>query len=309
MPGTWLCSRSVRLVTTEAQARAYLDGTLDRLGVRTGDRIMLGIDMSGIPLPHYRAALTRDAFRERERQWCGFVLQALRDRLGRAGTLLVPAFSYSCGRPGSTFVAETTPSEVGPFPEFVRVQPDAIRSVHPIFSLAGLGQDAGALLGDVGRSAFGSRSPFARFAAAGIRFLCLGVELRNCITYIHHLEQMYGCPHRFHKSFDSRVTVEGREWSGDWYAYVGYRGLDYTSDITTLQDALRGVGALAEADWNGRVNHLAEISAVDAAGYQLLSVDAGAFLNRRLSLRFEEPVGASEARSDRSTMVIEDIRR
>jgi aminoglycoside 3-N-acetyltransferase len=292
------------LALTEIEARAALEGILDRLGVQAGDRIMLGIDMGRLPLPAYTAALSREAFRERERKWCQFVLDVLTGRLGASGTLLAPSFTYSCSKPGSIFVAASTPSENGPFTEFFRSQSQAVRSLHPIFSVSGIGRDAEAILHNVGRSAFGAMSPFSRFAGHGVRFLCLGVELRNCITYIHHLEQSYGCPHRYNKSFDIQVTADTEKTAGEWYAYVGYRGIDYASDIASLQHALKAKGSLVEAEWNGHPNHLAEIAAVDSVGYELLTKDCSAFVNRRLKLRFDDSASANSNNTEVSSLIV-----
>lgn len=283
------------LAITESQAQQTLSDTLGRLGVRAGDRLMLGIDMAGVPLPAYRSALTRQGFAEREHRWCQFILDTIMNWLGPAGTLLVPSFSYRCGQSGNPFVAETTPSEVGPFTEYVRSRPAAVRSLHPIFSIAGIGPDANALLTGVGRAAFGSMSPFSRFAPFGVRFLCLGVELKNCITYIHHLEQSYGCPHRFHKCFDTPVSVGGRQQEGEWYAYVAYRGLGHSSNIGSLQQKLAAHGRLVEVIWNGHPNHLAETADVDETGYQLLAADPWAFVDRRLKLHMDEQGDANRS--------------
>lgn len=282
---------------TEAEARAAFGDILDQLDVKLGDRVMLGIDIGGVPLPAYQAPFTREGFRAREAQWCEFVLSTLTDRLGGDGTLLVPTFSYSCGKAGSTFELESTPSEVGPFTEYVRTRPGTCRSRHPIFSLAGTGRDARALLDDVGHSAFGARSPFERFAEHGVRFLCLGVELRNAITYVHHLEQCYGCPHRFHKAFDTRLIERGREVPGPWFAYVAFRGFDFRSDIASLQRTLEEQGALRNAQWEGRLNQLAEIDDVNRVGYTLLSADSNTFVNRALSFQFDETPAESSPRS------------
>lgn len=289
---------------TEAEARDVFESILDRLGVRSGDRIMLGIDMGKLPLPAYPAVFTRDSFREREARWCGFVLRVLLDRLGSAGSLLVPSFTYSCGKPGSTFVAESTPSENGPFTEYFRTQAGVTRSLHPIFSLSGIGRDASALLDDVGCSAFGAKSPFGRFARYGIRFLCLGVELRNSITYVHHLEQSYGCPHRYNKTFDTIVSSNGRAIEGPWFAYVGFRGFEYTSDISSLQRALDAEGLLTHAPWEGRINQLVDVEAVDTVGYELLAGDSGAFVNRSLTFHFDELPAAASAHTAVATVVV-----
>ena len=262
--------------------------------------------MGQLPLPHYAAELTREAFREREQKWCRFVLDVLMDRLTANGTLLVPSFTYSCSKPGSIFNAEKTPSENGPFTEFFRTRTQTIRSLHPVFSLAGMGGDAPAILRNIGRSAFGAMSPFARFSDHGVRFLCLGVELRTCITYIHHLEQTYGCPHRYSKSFGAEVIADGKQVLGEWYAYVSYRGLNYSSDIASLQHALKARGKLIEAEWEGRHNQLAEIADVDAAGYELLTKNSCAFVDRQMALTFEEPAftGGGNESPDVATLTI-----
>jgi aminoglycoside 3-N-acetyltransferase len=294
---------------TEQQAASALRAILDTLGVQAGDRIMLGIDMGKLPLPRYPAALNRAAFRARERQWCQFVLDVLLERLGPQGTLLAPAFSYSCTRPGSVFVAESTPAENGPFTDFLRADPRAVRSLHPIFSIAGIGRDAHALLDDVGHAAFGAMSPFARFAGHGIRFLGLGLELRVCLTHIHHLEQQYGCPHRFHKTFDVTVQAGGRQISGDWHAYMGFRGIDYASDVGPLMRALDTDGLLRKVDANGGHHQLAEIADVERLGYALLSDNALALVDRPLRMRFEDGdnPGGPGARTSRMTAVAVDL--
>jgi aminoglycoside N3'-acetyltransferase len=304
MPRNPIYLKFGRLDLTEQEAKDALESILDRLGVRAGDRVMLGIDMGGLPLPRYAASMSRDAFREREQKWCQFVFDALTERLTPHGTLLVPTFTYSCTRPGSVFVAESTPSETGPFTEFVRSKSEAIRSLHPIFSLAGLGRDAAALLTNTGKSAFGSMSPFSRFAEHEIRFLCLGAPLRSCITYIHHLEQSYGCPHRYNKSFDIAVFVADKPVPGDWYANMAYRGIKYSSDIASLQHALKACGGLSEAEWNGHPNHLAEIAAVDRVGNELLASDTSAFVNRRLRFHFDDTVvGGTELLDETSLRI------
>lgn len=272
----------------EKEAKAELGDLIQRLGLREGDRVMLGIDMGKIPLPGYEAELSREGLRERRVKWCKFVLDVLLDHITPNGTLLVPSFSYSCSKPNSRFIREDTPSENGPFTEFFRSQPGVIRSLHPIFSLSGVGQDAEKLLGDVGRSAFGAMSPFSRFASEGVKFMCLGVELRDCITYGHHLEQTYGCPHRYNKAFKLAVLASGKLLSGEWYAYVGYRNLDYSADFSTLQLALSASGDLVEANWRGNTNHLVETNAVDRLGYELLRQDSSTFVDRDISFSFDD---------------------
>lgn len=291
---------------TEYEAREALRHILKQLGVTAGDRIMLAIDMGKIPLPAYSASLTHEGFRERERLWCQFVLDALLDNLTPSGTLLVPSFSYTCSQAKSKYISETTPSENGPFTNFVRMQPKAIRSLHPIFSLTGIGHDAVSLLSNIGSAAFGATSPFARFNKYQIKFLFLGVELQTSITFAHHMEQVAGCPHRYNKVFDVSVIQSNTNLLGSWCAYVAYRGLNYFPDFSGLQIALRENRELTEELWNGYPNHLVTTDSVERIGYELLRRDAFAFINRKLSLQFDDSSSISANSRNHSGLVITD---
>lgn len=289
---------------TEQEAGKALNGILDQLQVISGDCVMLGIDMSKLPLPAYFAAVNKEAFRERENKWCRFVLTILLERLGSRGTLLVPSYSYSCSRSGSIFRSESTRSEVGPFTEFFRQQENVRRSLHPVFSISGTGQHAAEILDVTGYSAFGSLSPFARFSEYDVKFLCLGVEIRNAITYIHHLEQCSGAPHRFSKLFDTQVYSNEQKVAGPWSAYVAFRGMAYTSDISSLQRALIDANALIGCTWNGQLNHVAGIADVDKIGNQLLAESPYAFVDRKLCLKFEDDLPANMQKNNVSQLII-----
>ena len=119
--------------------------------------------------------------------------------LGPEGTLLVGTFTYTCSQSSFPFILEESPSEIGPFTDWLRQQPDAVRSLHPIFSLAGVGVHASEILSQTGGSAFGPYSPFGRLANYKARFVNLGIPFSQSLTYVHHLEQCYGCNHRYNK--------------------------------------------------------------------------------------------------------------
>ena len=219
---------------------------LKKLGVTPGSIIYLGIDIGKVPLPNIDVALTKEAIREREQHWCKFILENLLDAVGPNGTLLVPTFSYSCGAPGTSFHLETTPSEVGPFTEFFRKSPNVFRSTHPIFSVAGIGAKAKMILENTGKAAFGGLSPYGRMHEHGAMFVALGVQLRNSMTYVHHLEQTYGCNHRYNKMFHTPVYKNGVLQKGPWLAYVSYQSTGSLVDIKSFEEMLKKVGVLRE---------------------------------------------------------------
>ncbi len=117
-------------------------------------------------------------------------------------------YGYSCGNPEIPFMVEETRSEIGSFTSCVRQQPQTTRSMHPIFSEVGFGSSAGDILTNAGGAEFGP-SPFGRLAGLDAHFVCLGAPFHLSITYLHHLEQCYGCNHRYHKIFTTTVIKEG----------------------------------------------------------------------------------------------------
>ena len=292
---------------SEAEAHIALIDILDHLMINSGDTIMLGIDMGKIPLPFYSARLSKEAYREREEKWSQFVYNILLERLGVNGTLLVPTYTYSCGKPGSIFDSNTTRSEIGPFTEYFRKQPSVIRSLHPLFSISGIGKYSQEILANTGSTAFAMGSPFSKFIDYDVKFLCLGVELRNSITYIHHLEQYNGGCHRYNKRFDCEVFDNNKKINREWSAFVAYRGIDYTSDISSLQVALKQKECLLETFWKDNFNHMALVKDVNKVGNDLLMKNSLAFVNRDMSLSFDDSESFNPQIKDTGRLVISVI--
>ena len=224
---------------TEAEARDQLRNILAALEVRRGGTVYLGIDMGHVPLPCYSAELTRDTIRAREEKWCAFVLRVLREALGPEGTLLVATFTYSYAGQGVPFVLEESPSEVGPFTEYFRRQPDTIRSLHPLHSISGVGRHAHAILDNVGKAEYGAMSPYARLGEYDTKLLCLGAALAASITYVHHLEQTYGINHRYTKAIDTPVYRNGERVPGPWLCFMRYLGVATMLRHEHIEERLR----------------------------------------------------------------------
>src|SRR4051812_50163281 len=118
----------------EAAARDALLSALAGVGVRRGDVLYLGVDMSGFVLPRLPVPRSRaEAVAQRDRH-CAFLLEVLREAVGDGGTLLAPTFSYAYARTGTPYVHGTSPSELSPFTEHLRTRPGALRSFHPLYS-------------------------------------------------------------------------------------------------------------------------------------------------------------------------------
>lgn len=278
---------------TESEAAKALRALLDELGVAAGEAIYLAIDMARVPLPQWSATLDRHAIRAREDQWCKFVFEHIMEALGPRGTLLVGTFSYSCGNPEIPFVLEQTPSEIGPFTNWVRQHPQAIRSLHPIFSVAGIGPKAGEILSNTGGAAFGPCSPFGRLTQHGVRFVNLGIPFRQSLTYVHHLEQTYGCNHRYHKIFSGVVVQNGQTVDREFLGYMRWRGVDARVDIGPLEDTLKHTGLLREVSQYCLFGQSAQTIDIDHIGYRMLTEDSRAFSTPKVRVNLDESMTSS----------------
>ena len=116
-----------------------------------------------------------------------FVIDCFLHVLGPRGTLVVPTYTYSIGR-GDVFEVETTPSEIGEFPDILRTRAGAIRSRDPMLSNAAIGPASKAILRDISQSCYGEGSVFHNLRRSRAKICCLGISL-YWSTFRHHIEE------------------------------------------------------------------------------------------------------------------------
>jgi aminoglycoside 3-N-acetyltransferase len=273
---------------TREDARRTLIDTIRGVGVDVGDTVFVGIDMGKIPLPYIEASLSRDAIEKRNKALCAFVFETIKEVVGERGTIIVPTYSNTCARPGSVYVHERTPSEVGPFTEYVRRLDGSKRSVHPIFSVCAIGARANEITEHCGGAAFGACSPFARLSPCGAKFLCLGVPFHRSVTYVHHLEQSYGCNHRYNKVLTTRVVVDGVDVQGRFMAYLRFRGVKADANLVRMEQLLLEQGALHQVMIDGATFQSVLVADVDALGYAALKRESTFFLSRDVVIHLDD---------------------
>ena len=184
-------------------------------------------------------------------------LAFLRDALLAAvprGTIVVPTFSYRFCQRGQ-YDSGKTPSEVGLFTEYFRRDPRAMRSAHPIFSVAAIGADAEFVCRNVSRSSYGAGSVFERLWAGDAKLLHFDVPLADACTFAHFPEQKLGVPYRYSKHFHGVCSAEGRTVEGDWEFYVrAVERWDFlpqpADELVYPKDLLRG-GHTRAGTWQG----------------------------------------------------------
>ncbi|MDX1437702.1 MAG: AAC(3) family N-acetyltransferase [Anaerolineales bacterium] len=202
--------------------QAEFTAALTKVGVAAGDGLLVhsAVQFLGVP------AGGPDLY-----------LAGLRAVLGPQGTLAVPAFNFGFAR-GEPFDPINTPSNgMGVFSEFVRVQPGALRTKHPMQSLAVLGHYAADICSRDTPSAFDPGSSFERLLDLDFKVLLLGASVQ-AVSLVHYSEQRARVPYRYWKTFQGKVR-RGDEWQeAEYKMYVRDLDLDPRLTLKPIQSAL-----------------------------------------------------------------------
>lgn len=197
-----------------------------------------------------------------------------------AGTLVVPTFNFAFAR-GEPYDPQATPSKgMGVFCEYLRQQPEARRTPHPMQSLAAVGCYADDLAGRDTASAFDPGSAFERMLELDFTLLLLGADIQAA-SMVHYSEQRAAVPYRYWKDFSGPVKA-GPDWETRTYRmYVRDLGADPRLDLRPVQAALQVAGQWASLPLNyGRVS-LCRLADFVAAADRLLADDPWALVANR----------------------------
>lgn len=172
------------------------------------------------------------------------VYQALRQLA--VPTLCVPTFTFSfCN--GEPYDSANSKSRMGMLNEFIRRQPEAIRSVDPLMSVAVVGRDRD-LAENLGHASIGADSTFDRLGRRpGVKFLFLGVRLGDCFTYMHYLEWVSGVAYRYDREFTGRIIHAGQTYEDTYRLFVRYHNVKPSTASYGYEQMLIDRGLLAVA--------------------------------------------------------------
>jgi len=177
--------------------------------IQAGETVLLHSDLTRLIRKH-RKEVTGTALLDG-------LLAALIEKLGRAGTLLVPTFNFGWCQ-GEPFDLQRTPSKMGAFTERARLHRTAQRTPHPVYSFAVIGHHARDFANLGNFTAYGADSPFALLTQLGGKIVVLDLDDQSSMTYYHHVEQQLAVDYRHHKIFsgeyrDDLGKVEERSYS------------------------------------------------------------------------------------------------
>lgn len=207
------------------------------------------------------------------------VIRGLLAALGPHGTLLLPALSYEhVTRRQPRFDQLRTPSNVGAIPEYFRLRPGTLRSLHPTHSVCASGARAAELLAAhaADRTPCGPGSPFHRLPEFAGQILMLGCGLRPN-TSMHAVEEMVVPPYLYSDPIDYSLVPAGEPERVQTYTPHGFRGWAQRYDRV---EAYLSPPALRTGPVLAAQAHLLEAAALWEAVLPALRRDPLAFVER-----------------------------
>ncbi len=172
---------------------------LKKLGLSNGDSVLVHSSLSKIGFVKGGASA---------------VIAALREAVGKEGTLLMPSFP-AIGRnkeyleSGAVFDLRLTPSAMGLITETFRKMPGVIRSLHPTDPVCAQGPLAefytSTHFGQL--TPYNEKSPFRKLAEKKGKILMLGTTLNGAGTSLHCLEDAVEFPYPVYDKKIFQVTM------------------------------------------------------------------------------------------------------
>ncbi len=260
----------------DVMRRQVVEG-LTAVGIRAGDSVLVHAAIQYLGKPVGGVDMYRQAF----------------DKvLGPDGTLAVPTFTFVFAR-GQAYDPANTPSEqMGVFAEHIRTLPHAVRSPHPLQSVALIGRHAAEIALLDTPSAFDPGSAFERMLDLDFTMVLLGASIRVA-SIVHYSEQKAKVPYRVWKSFDGTVLRAGSA-AGTCRMFARDLALDPRNDFTPVQVLLEDRGLWRQVKLNYGSVAACRLRDVVAAADDLLAKDPWALVTDGDALRRRGAIEGSD---------------
>jgi aminoglycoside 3-N-acetyltransferase len=115
--------------------------------------------------------------------------------------------------------------------------------LNPLVGLLAKGAKAGSVCEHGSAYGYGPNTPWDRLVALDGKMLFWGVDLRN-MTFVHHVEQLVGVPHLYHKVYATPVLVDGKAVDLPVVTSVRYLDFNIAYNFKRLSDDLAAAGVL-----------------------------------------------------------------
>ncbi len=148
--------------------------------------------------------------------------ECIKKSIGKNYSIFVPSATLNLCNTSIPFDLEHTPSDkMGPFAEYVRLK-KSIRSLHPFWSISGLGKNA-KILKKVSKHAYGYGSPWSKMLELDFLQLNIGMHPSKAVTLVHHVETLMGVPYRYNKTFKHKIKIKNKIYEDNFFQSVFFK--------------------------------------------------------------------------------------
>jgi len=252
---------------TPAEHKKELLKRYKELGIKPGDTVFLHAQLFAF------GQLTDD-----KDEYCEIFLEPLKEAVDYPnGTIVALTYTTSFGSRGEPFIYEDSKSEAGMLSEYIRTLPGAVRSLHPLGSVAAIGSQAEFICKNISRSQFGWNSVYHRLHQLKAKCLYLGLTLGETCTFMHYVEQLYGVSHCYHKAFFHPVFAQGKQQPEPFLSFVRNRK-STPYDFTRFQEHMRKLGKMSESEYAGAPLQTVDVVDCFDEGMKLLDENPSYFI-------------------------------
>ena len=253
-----------------------LVAALREAGLTKGD--IVHVQSSLVPFGRVQGITSRDNTLE-------FYYQGFMEVLGDTGTLLVHTPFENYGRYGTPFVVEESPSTAGVFSEFVRTRPGAIRSLHPIVSVTGIGPAAEEICGHNHFEGFSWESPWGKMHRMNVKLMGFGLGYKRTFSFSHYIEAAYGVPYQYVKLFNTPVYKNGKRIHMTFTMTVRYLDYSIAYDFSYLEKRLLADAGVQQSSLAHGVIQCVNAEPAFQVGIDCLNKNRYAFLKQAPQFR------------------------
>ena len=175
--------------------------------------------------------------------YLNFYIKGLMDVAGTDVTIATATGNGNYARYSEPFIIEKTPSELGVLSEHIRKMKDAVRSIHPLVSVAAVGPRAQELCGGDHYNGFGYASPWGRLHRNDALIVTLGLGCADGgLTFLHYIENLYGVPYQYTKVYDVPVYKDNVAIDGVFTLSVRYLKFSIEESVSQFKSDLLEAG-------------------------------------------------------------------
>jgi aminoglycoside 3-N-acetyltransferase len=204
----------------------YLD-MIRQVDIKPGSLVMVTADLTRLAL----------ATRRKEGEFnIVLFIEALKQCLGKGGTLVIPSFNFNLKNDDHYNPAKSLPI-TGSLSAAALKRPEFLRTKNPLHSFLVWGEHAEALAALNNKSSFSADSPFAFMNEHHAQMLLIDTTISAAFTFVHHVEEMEKVSYRKYKTVGIYIDeIKGNPARKEYMLYAKKPG--WTMDLAGLETLL-----------------------------------------------------------------------